>query len=196
MADDVQHAGTELAGVAGAATALIERERDLLKMREDVSRGVDVQASAITAATLALVAVAASNDAFRRGDTGWVLVSGILLFASALAGGIARLPAPPPLKAVLISRERQRVLDLYDRGQDATLRQLGRKLGERIRTSEQQLRGITPSTSPDSLAEALLAHWRARNDLARYRMHSKSAWFTLSLVLLYVAVLVVAVSAL
>jgi hypothetical protein len=46
------------------------------------------------------------------------------------------------------------------------------------------------------LAEALLAHWRARNDLARYRMHSKSAWFTLSLVLLYVAVLVVAVSAL
>ena len=55
------------------------------------------------------------------------------------------------------------------------MRQLGRKLGEKVRESEEQLRGMTPTASPESVAGALLAHWRARNNLARYRMHSKSA---------------------
>jgi hypothetical protein len=83
----------------------------VLKIREEVARGVDVQASAITAATLALVAVAASSDPFGRGKDGWFVAAAILLFLSALAGGIARLPAPPPLKALLMRRERARVLD-------------------------------------------------------------------------------------
>lgn len=94
-----------------SASLLIERERDVLKIREEVARGVDVQASAITAATLALVAVAASSDPFGRGKDGWFVAAAILLFLSALAGGIARLPAPPPLKALLMRRERARVLD-------------------------------------------------------------------------------------
>jgi hypothetical protein len=59
VADEVRNAETMLGKHAGPASPLIERERDLLKIREDVARGVDVQASAITAATLALVAVAA-----------------------------------------------------------------------------------------------------------------------------------------
>jgi hypothetical protein len=55
---------------------------------------------------------------------------------------------------------------------------------------------MTPASHPETVADELLVHWRARNSLARYRMHSKSAWFTLSLVLLYLAVLLVAASAL
>jgi len=196
VADEVRNAETTLGKDAGSASPLIERERDLLKLREDVARGVDVQASAITAATLALVAVAVSGDAFGQGKDGWLIAAGVLLFLSALAGGIARLPAPPPLKALLMPRERVRVLGLYAAKPGARLRRIGRDLGAEIRRSEQRLRSMTLATPPESLADELLAHWRARNNLARYRMHSKSAWFTFSLVLLYLAVLLVAASAL
>ena len=58
VADEVRNAEAMLGNHTGSASPLIERERDLLKIREDLARGVDVQASAITAATLALVAVA------------------------------------------------------------------------------------------------------------------------------------------
>ena len=44
-------------------------------------------------------------------------------------------------------------------------------------------------SSPEVVTPHLLQHWRTRNCLARYRMHSKSAWLTVSLVLLYAALL-------
>src|SRR5213078_1343906 len=85
VADQVKNADTMVGNHASSASPLIERERDLLKIREAVARGVDVQASAITAATLALVAVAASRDAFGEGEDGWLIAAGVLLFLSALA---------------------------------------------------------------------------------------------------------------
>ena len=179
MADEVRNGETMQGNNARSASLLIERERDLLKIREDVARGVDVHASAITAATLALVAVAASSDAFGQGTDGWLIAAGILLFLSALAGGIARLPAPPPLKALVMPRERERLFGLYAAKPGAKLRRIGRDFGAEIRRSEQRLRAMTLATPPVTLANELPAHWRARNNLARYRMHSKSAWFTL-----------------
>ena len=194
MADEAPNPDTPSSERDGPADALIERERDLLKIREEAARGIDVQAAAITAATLALVAVAAGSDVDGSGRDGWLVAAGVLVFLSALAGGIARLPAPPPLKALLLRREKERVLALYNPKPDARLRRLGRDLGAAIRLSEHDLRSLTLAAPSELLAESLLVHWRARNDLARYRMHSKSAWFTLSLVLLYVAVLIFAAS--
>ncbi|HXS23743.1 MAG TPA: hypothetical protein VN719_05910, partial [Gemmatimonadales bacterium] len=75
------------------------------------------------------------------------------------------------------------------------LRGLGRYLGKQIRESEAELQGFKPDTPPAKVIPALLDHWRARNRLSRYRMHSKSAWFTLSLVLLYIAVVALLVAA-
>lgn len=60
---------------ADSASLLIERERDLLRIREDAARGVDVQATAITAATLALVAVAAGSDVLQSVPDGWIIDS-------------------------------------------------------------------------------------------------------------------------
>ena len=194
MADEAPNTDSPPSESGGPASALIERERDLLKIREEAARGIDVQAAAITAATLALVAVAAGSEVDGSGRNGRLVAAGVLVFLSALAGGIARLPAPPPLKALLLRREREKVLALYNPRPDASLRRLGRDLGAEIRLSEDQLRSLKLATPSERLAEALLVHWRARNDLARYRMHSKSAWFTVSLVLLYVAVLIFAAS--
>lgn len=87
-------------------------------------------------------------------------------------------------------------LALYATKAQPTMRHLGRDLGAAIKVSEQRLRGL-PIKTPSEAAEAeVLDHWRARNSLARYRMHSKSAWFTLSLVLLYLALLLAAASVL
>jgi hypothetical protein len=182
--------------VADSANLLIERERDVLRMREDIARGVDVQATAVTAATLALVAVAAGGDILSSAKTGWVIGVGILLLLSAVAGGIARLPAPPPLKSLLFRTTRQQTFDLFATKGRATMRRLGRDLGEAIRDSEQKLGDLTVETPSEVVEAEVLAHWRARNRLARYRMHSKSAWFTLSLVLLYAALLLAAASVL
>jgi len=182
-------------GAAASRSLLIDRARDLLKLREDAARGVDAQAAAVAAATLAVIAFAASGDALDAADDSWLVVAGFVLLLSALAGGISRLPAPPPLKAVLSRRERKRVLALYNpEPARPSLRRLGRDLGKQIRLSEERIRSMTPDTPVEALTEELLTHWRSRSDLARYRMHSKSAWFTLSISLLYIAVIVVTVS--
>jgi hypothetical protein len=182
--------------VTHSASLLIERERDVLRMREDISRGVDVQATAVTAATLALVAVAAGGDILSSAKTGWVIGVGTLLLLSAVAGGIARLPAPPPLKSLLFRKKRQETLNLYATKERPTMRGLGRDLGEAITDSERKLSELPVETPSEVVSEEVLAHWRTRNRLARYRMHSKSAWFTLSLVLLYLALLLAAASVL
>jgi len=179
-----------------SANLLIERERDVLKMREDIARGVDAQATAVTAAALALVAVAAGGDILSSAKTGWIIGVGILLLLSAIAGGMARLPAPPPLKSLLFRTARQQTFDLYATTPRPTMRRLGRDLGKAIRDSERELGDLTFKTPSDDINAEILAHWRARNRLARYRMHSKSAWLTLSLVLLSLALLLAAASVL
>jgi hypothetical protein len=187
--NDVTAAETRASATGCAAAGLlIERERELLKIREDAARGVDVQATAITAATLAIVAVAAGADALSDANDGWLIAAGVLLVLSAVAGGIARLPAFPPLKA-LSRAERDRIFELYANKPQPTMRRLGRDLGGAIRESERTLRGLSLESPPGVVQAEVLDHWRARNNLARYRMHSKSAWFSLSLVLLYFALL-------
>jgi hypothetical protein len=68
-----------------------------------------------------------------------------------------------------------------------TMRRLGRDLGTAIRASEEHFRRLAPDSPPDVVTEQLLHHWRVRNSLARYRMHSKSSWLTGSVISLYLA---------
>jgi hypothetical protein len=179
-----------------ASSLLIERERDVLRLREDIARGVDAQATAVTAAALALVAVAAGGDILASAETGWVIAVGTLLLSSAVAGGVARLPAPPPLKSLVSASARRETFDWYATRPRPTMYRLGRDLGRAIREAERRLGELTVDTPAGDVNAEILAHWRTRNKLARYRMHSKSAWLTLSLVLLYVALLMAAASVL
>jgi hypothetical protein len=103
---------------------------------------------------------------------------------------------PPPLKSLLFRTARQQTFELYATKPRPTMRRLGRDLGKAIRYSERELSELTFKTPSEDVNAEILAHWRARNRLARYRMHSKSAWLTLSLVLLYLALLLAAASVL
>jgi hypothetical protein len=192
----------QLSPGADSSGLLIERERDVFRIREEIARSTDAQATGITAASLAVAAVAAGGEVLEDATLAPMLAAGVLLLLSAVAGGIARLPAPPPLKALLSKRERRRVLDLYANGSQppgaaATfmrLLELGRGLGREIRDLEHTFGAMSPGSAPEVVRTQLLLHWRTRNRLARYRMHSKSAWLTVSLVLLYGALLLATAS--
>ncbi len=187
---------------ADSTGLLIERERDVFRIREEIARSTDAQATGITAASLGIAALAAGGEVLQEATLAPMLAAGVLLLLSAVAGGIARLPAPPPLKALLSKRERQAVLDRYANGSEPPgasgtfmrLLGLGRGLGREIRELEDAFRRMSPATAPEVVTEHLLRHWRTRSRLARYRMHSKSAWLTFSLVLLYGALLLATAS--
>lgn len=192
---------------ADAAKLLIERERDVFGRREETARNVDTQAAAITAATVAVAAIAADGDVLRDAKLGWVIVAWVFVLLSVVAAGIARVPALPPLNA---RQRRERILSNHPNAiseelsgfaisaklprfaGEPTVYRLGRDLGSAIRASEAELRGLGPETSMRCVTEQLLYHWRLRNGLARYRMHSKSSWLTVSIVCLYVALLAAA----
>jgi hypothetical protein len=195
VSDKCPSDGREATRNVDTASLLIERERDLFRIREETARNADAQATGITAASLAVAAVAAGGDVLSDAKLGWLILAGVLLLASAVAAGLARVPAVPPPRAIW-PYERNELLDRYDPRElpssppfdtKRAMRRLGRDLGTAIRASEDAFRKFRPEDPTDSVTAQLLHHWRLRSSLARYRMHSKSAWLTASIVCLYSA---------
>jgi hypothetical protein len=195
MSGESLSGGHETTRHADTAKLLIERERDVFSIREEAARNADTQATAITAASLAVAAVAAGGDFLDDARLGWLIPAAALLFFSAVTAGIARVPAMPPPRA-LLPRDRREILSRYDPrslpgspafGTRRTIRRLGRDLGTAIRASEDDFRKLASDSPLDVVMQQLLHHWRVRNSLARYRMHSKSSWLTGSIISLYLA---------
>lgn len=195
MSSSSASGGEETTRNAQTAKLLIERERDVFRIREEAARNADNQATAITAASLAVAAVAAGGDFLDDARLGWLILAAALLLVSVIAAGVARVPAVPPPRA-LLPRDRREILSRYDPrslpgspalGTRRSMRHLGRDLGTAIRASEDDFRALAPDSPLDVVTEQLLHHWRVRNSLARYRMHSKSSWLTGSIISLYLA---------
>lgn len=155
-----------------------------------MARATDNTATAVTAASLAGATLAFSSDVLDGAPVRLVWFTAAILLASVIAGGIARFPAPTPLKALLNESRRAKVVDELgsfpngDRpahGSRRAMVGLGRQLGCSIRNSERRLATLESEGSSDAIATEVLRNWRARNRLARYRAHSKSAWLSLSL---------------
>jgi hypothetical protein len=186
---------------------LIERERSVFEAREQTARNTDVQATGITAAIVAIAAIAAGGDVLSDAEPVLVVSTGVAAVVSLLIAGIARLPAMPPPNAYR-RRVRGRLLSnhpLTIRGSGVPTSappagvkeaiRLGRDLGKAIRDSEDDLRTLGPETSLENALAKVLSHWRLRNGLARYRMHSKSSWLSFSILWLFIALVLAAASA-
>jgi hypothetical protein len=192
---------------ADVAKQLIERERSVFEAREQAARSTDAQATGITAAIVAVTAIAANGDILDDAEPVLLVGAGAAVVVSALSAGIARLPATLPPNAYS-KRARRRILanhpqtvagsaattSLHPTGVKESIR-LGRDLGKAIRDSENDLRLLGPETSPEAATAKILRHWRLRNGLARYRMHSKSSWLSFSILWLFIAAVFVGANA-
>ena len=164
-----------------------EYDREVYRVQEERARNVDAQSSAVAAAVVAIAAVTAAGDLADKVFLPLAVPAAVGFMLALLAGGVmARLPAPASLRQAL-KRDHE--------GKWFFSPGTARRLAREVREADARLDELTDAADPAEAHKRLLACWRARREMARFRAHNKSSWLTLSLTVLIDA-LVLAVLAL